>query len=59
ITDAAGKFTLELPTDTVTLTASFIGYVSKNSKLAGQRSITIELAASDINIDDVVVIGYG
>lgn len=58
ITDMDGKFTLEVPENTV-LQISYIGYVTKEVAVGRQTDIQIQLTEDTQAIDEVVVIGYG
>jgi len=58
ITDADGKFTLQAA-DTDVLVFSYIGYVSAEQLVGSASSINIALKASDVGLEEVVVIGYG
>ena len=58
VTDAAGSFEIEVPSDAV-LVFSFIGFVSQEQRVAGRARLEVSLRP-DINLlDDVVVVGYG
>ena len=58
-TDINGNFTIKLPSPESTLVISFIGYITKEVKVAGQKSIEITLDALATSLNEVVVIGYG
>lgn len=58
ITDNEGKFNLEVAQNS-TVTFSFIGYKSKSLKASEIRNSSIILEESTIEMDEVVVIGYG
>ncbi|GAA4301605.1 SusC/RagA family TonB-linked outer membrane protein [Compostibacter hankyongensis] len=57
-TDAQGNFTLEVPDDAI-LRITYIGYEAQEVAVAGQKSITVVLAASSTSLNQVVVVGYG
>ncbi len=58
ITDIDGKFQLDVgPTDI--LLVSFIGYTSKEVPVNNQSSIIIVLTEETLDVDEVVVVGYG
>jgi TonB-linked SusC/RagA family outer membrane protein len=61
VTDASGKFTIEVDSATEQLTFTFIGYTTQvRSAGAGTAALNINLVPSAaVNLDDVVVIGYG
>ena len=58
-TDINGKYTLDIPDASATLTFSFIGYVSEKVQLSGQTTLNINLVPDIKELDQVVVIGYG
>jgi TonB-linked SusC/RagA family outer membrane protein len=58
-TNANGEFKLALPPDAKTLIFSFIGMQSLEIQLKGQTRIDAIMVEATINLDDVVVIGYG
>jgi TonB-linked SusC/RagA family outer membrane protein len=61
VTDASGRFTIEVDSATEQLTFTFIGYTTQvRSAGAGTATLNINLVPSAaVNLDDVVVIGYG
>lgn len=58
ISGTNGGFLIDAPANAV-LTVSSIGYLTKNIVISSQKEITVVLEASTLNLDDVVVIGYG
>src|ERR1700744_50203 len=56
-TDADGKFHISAPSDAV-LKFSFVGYVTKEVKVDGRTHIDVTLAASQSELNDVVIVGY-
>jgi TonB-dependent starch-binding outer membrane protein SusC len=58
MTDANGIFTLTIPDYNATLIFSFVGYIQQEI-IANQSTMTVVLKVDVINIDDVVVVGYG
>jgi len=58
VTDVKGNFSLNTDSD-ATLTVSYLGYVTQQVKIDGRTTITITMAPSENQLDDVVVIGYG
>ena len=58
ITDLNGQFILDAPQD-ATLTVSFIGYISQDIHLKGQKDITVTLKEDTQLLDEVVVVGFG
>lgn len=57
-TDVNGNFKLNVSTANPTLIVSFIGYASQEIQLGNRTDITIELKASEAQLDEVVVVGY-
>ncbi len=57
-TDNNGQFSLSVPASATTLVVSSLNYASKEYPITGS-SLRMTLAASNISLDDVVVIGYG
>lgn len=58
IADLNGQFTLEIPTDNVTLVFSYIGYVSLELK-PSDTPMKVMLREDTQNLDEVIVVGYG
>lgn len=58
ITDIDGNYSIKASANNV-LVFSFIGYSTQEVKVAGQTEINILLNENLIDIDEVVVIGYG
>ncbi len=59
VTDADGRYKLDVPDAGATLVFSFVGYVAKEVAVGTQSSINLTLAADDKQLNEVVVIGYG
>jgi TonB-dependent starch-binding outer membrane protein SusC len=57
-TNSEGQYSITAE-DSATLLFSYIGYVSKQTAVSGRNLIDIQLAASNISLDQVVVVGYG
>ena len=57
VTDLDGKYTLSAPTD-ATLLFSYVGYAPQEVAIGGRTIIDMELEASLV-LDEVVVVGYG
>src|SRR5690606_13085000 len=58
-TDNAGRFTIEVPANSVLL-FSFIGYTTQEIQVAqANRELTVTLEATAGTLDEVVVVGYG
>jgi len=58
-TNLEGKFTITVPNLSATLKFSFVGYTSQQVLLNGKTELTIALAEDRLNLEEVVVIGYG
>ncbi|MDR2497837.1 MAG: SusC/RagA family TonB-linked outer membrane protein, partial [Tannerellaceae bacterium] len=58
ITDIDGKFTLRVA-DRAVLLVSYIGYVSKEVAVGNRTDLQISLAESSLDLEEVVVVGYG
>src|ERR1051326_3695180 len=57
-TNNLGQFTISASPD-ATLVFSSVGYQNKEINVAGQTNISVTLAASALQLDQVVVVGYG
>lgn len=59
ITDLDGKFSLNnLPKDAV-LTVSYLGYTTQKVSLNGKTSINVILLSDNVDLKEVVVVGFG
>jgi TonB-linked SusC/RagA family outer membrane protein len=59
VTDADGKYRIELPGSEGVLTFSFVGYVSQDVTLANKTTINVVMTPDEKALDEVVVVGYG
>lgn len=59
LTDANGKFSIDVTTTKITLSVSFVGYGTKEIALGNQTSVNIMLTPDVRGLDEVVVVGYG
>jgi TonB-linked SusC/RagA family outer membrane protein len=57
-TNASGDFELSVPPNS-TLVISAVGFVTQEIAVGSQTSVAIKLVQSNVNMDEVVVIGYG
>lgn len=58
ITDTDGRY--QISTDSKsTLSFSFIGYTTQNMLVAKQKEINVKLLPDNLQVDEVVVVGYG
>ncbi|MEX6687457.1 TonB-dependent receptor [Danxiaibacter flavus] len=53
-----GSFTIQASDDDI-LVISYVGYVKKETPVAGKTSFSISLSQQDAKLDEVVVVGYG
>jgi len=59
-TDINGKFSLaNMPDNQKTIQISYIGYAPQTIDITGKTEITVTLASSISELDEVVVVGYG
>lgn len=59
ITDADGKYTINLSSANPVLVVSFVGYTSQEVTVGAQSTVNVSLAESAIGLDEIVVVGYG
>lgn len=59
ITNTEGRFTMNIPTNGGTLEYSHIGYIAGSLKTLGDKLIEIRMKKTDVQMDEVVVVGYG
>ena len=59
VTDAAGKFSLTLPSGTTQVQVSFIGYQTKIIAVKAGGSFTITIEPDVEVLSEIVVVGYG
>ena len=58
ITDVDGKYQIDADSKS-TLSFSFIGFKSQEIRIANQREINVKLLSENLQVDEVVVVGYG
>lgn len=58
VTNIDGQFNLQVGSD-ATIVVSFIGYESQTIKVSGKNMFNITLEDSNLELGDVVVVGYG
>ncbi len=58
VTDAYGKFQIDADAKS-TLSFSSIGYKTREILVANQKDISIQLLPDNLQVDEVVVVGYG
>lgn len=59
ITDLNGAYSIEVAAPSAELEFSFIGYVTETVQVNGQAEINITLIEDILQLDELVVIGYG
>jgi len=59
LTGSDGKYSLEVPSQNVTLVISFVGFVPKEIPVQNQTSIDVSLREDIQGLQEVVVVGYG
>jgi TonB-linked SusC/RagA family outer membrane protein len=59
VTDADGKYAIEVPSASSALIFSYVGYNSQKVNINGQSIINQQLIPDIQKLDEVVVIGYG
>ena len=58
VTDANGKYQIETDAKS-TLVFSFIGYKTQEIPVGSQKSVNVQLLPESLQVDEVVVVGYG
>lgn len=59
VTDLDGRYDIEVPNAGVTISYSFMGYLTEEVVVGEQNMINVELVPDVQKLDEVVVIGYG
>ena len=59
VTDMDGKYSLGLPASAKTLVFTYIGMQTKEVEVKGQLLINVTMAADNVDVGEVVVVGYG
>lgn len=59
VTDADGRYKLDVPDNGATLVFSFVGYLPQEVRLGNQTSVDVSLKTDSKVLDEIVVIGYG
>ncbi|HEX6225503.1 MAG TPA: SusC/RagA family TonB-linked outer membrane protein [Chryseolinea sp.] len=57
--DAAGKYTINVPDENAVLVVSFIGYTTQEINVGTQTTINVKMAPDVTQLGEVVVVGYG
>ena len=56
--DLEGNYTIKVPNEKATLVFSFIGYITQEIKVGGQRNINVIMQPEYADLEEVVVVGY-
>lgn len=59
VTDANGKFSIQVPNADASLVFSYVGFNSETVAVAGKSVINVTMIPDITSLDEVVVIGYG
>lgn len=59
LTDANGRYSLEVPNANASLTFTFVGYTEQRIPLNGRNAIDVVMEESTEALDEIVVVGYG
>jgi len=59
VTDADGKFNLNVPTGTNSLIFSFVGFETKEVSIGETDYVRVQMNTTSIGLDEVVAVGYG
>lgn len=59
ITDVNGNFKITAPAADAILVVTYIGYLSQEVAVSGQKNVNITLQPDNKALEDVVVVGYG
>lgn len=59
ISDAEGRYSLEVPSQEAVLIFSFVGYAKQEVPVGERNSIDVSLMSDISTLDEVVVVGYG
>lgn len=59
VTDAEGRFEIEVAGDAVSLVFSFVGYKTQEVPIGQETSLSVQLEQDLQKLDEVIVVGYG
>lgn len=57
-TDASGNFSITVA-DNATLEISYVGFTTQEIPVSGQTTIDVKLVPGSLNLNEIVVVGYG
>lgn len=58
-TDAAGKYSINIPDGSATLVFSYIGYTPQEIAVGNRTTVNVQMKATETSLNAVVVVGYG
>ncbi|MGK6352061.1 SusC/RagA family TonB-linked outer membrane protein [Parapedobacter sp. DT-150] len=58
-TNESGQFSIEVPSADAVLVFTYLGYQPQEIRVGDSRTFDVQLTATDQQIDEVVVVGYG
>jgi len=58
LTDAEGKFSIDVPNENAMLMISYVGYISQQVPIAGKTTIDVVLSSTLESLEEIVVVGY-
>ena len=59
VTDVDGNFSISVPSDAVALEVKFVGMKTVQVALSGQSTISVQMEADVLGLEEVVVTGLG
>jgi TonB-linked SusC/RagA family outer membrane protein len=59
ISNASGEFNVSVPGNDAVLSVSFVGYITQEVPVNGQKNISISLELADLQLEEIVAVGYG
>lgn len=59
VSDAEGRYSIDIPGTNAVLIFTFVGYISERVPYAGQSVIDVKLASDVKSLEEIVVVGYG
>ncbi len=59
MSDINGKYSLNVPSGNSVIVITFVGYTSQRISVEGKNTIDVVMAPDVMNLDEVVVVGYG
>lgn len=59
VTDADGRYSIDIPGSNAVLTYTFVGYVTQKIPYTGQATIDVKLVEDVTSLQEIVVVGYG